>query len=119
MPIITDFEIARQEDTLLIINLQPPAPVGGRNMDFVVQKYYGGISGLIVKSVSSGYNGLSGITVTDSGQGVVNIQIKAADTSGWNFGAYVFNFFACDSGYRTVFTEGYITVMPSVGYQCQ
>lgn len=119
MPINTDVTISRFEDGVLTVAMAPPVAVGGWAITFRVQKYFGGgsslASGLINKSVSSGLNGASGITVTNSGQGVFAIDLRSVDTSGLQFGNYAYAVERTDSGNRTVLSQGYVLLGPSVG----
>lgn len=115
MPVLADFPLARYEDGLLTISLAPAAPIGAWNIQFLVQHRFGGLSGLILASVSSGFNGQSGITITNSGEGVFNVRIPGIATSGWNYGNYAFAVTRLDSGSRTVLSEGYLLLNPSAG----
>ena len=112
MPVIADFNLVRYEDGTLTISLSPPTPIGGANIRFLVQHHFGGISGLIQKSVASGYNAVSGITVTNSGQGVFNVALRSVDTSGFEYGNYAYTTERLDSGSRTVISEGFMKLLP-------
>ena len=79
-----------------------------------MQNRFGGISGFAIASVASGYNGQSGINITNSGQGVLNITIPSLATSGIDFKNYAFAIERLDSGFRTVLSEGYVLLLPSV-----
>lgn len=93
-------------DGLLTINISPPAPVGGRSLQWSVLNQQYGISGLIQKYLSSGYNGASGISILNSGQGVLNIHINGSDTSGWQAGCYFHQLVATDSGLSVTMLTG-------------
>jgi hypothetical protein len=112
MPIIANFTLARLEDGVLTIGLEPPAAIGGWNLQLTCMKRFGGQTPLFLKSCASGFNGVSGITVVNSGQGIFNIPINSVDTSGSEYGNYATFIERLDSGFRTVIDEGYLTVNP-------
>ena len=113
MPVQADFSMSKLEDGVLQINMTPAVPIGGWSILFQVVKRFGGTSGLIVKSAASGFNGTSGITVTNSGNGVFNVNIWSADTSGLQFGNYVYNATRTNSGFNTVLSEGVFLLSPN------
>lgn len=81
--IYSDFNLALYTNMALTVSIEPPTAAGGWNVDFRVQNVFGFASGpLILKSVNSGYNTVSGITVTNSGQGTIQINFIPGDTSG-------------------------------------
>ena len=69
----------------------------------------GSVSGLITKSTASGYGGgVSGITITNSGEGRFNIALFRTDLSGdWDNGAYAFTVERLDSGRQSTIVQGY------------
>lgn len=115
MAVLTDFSLARYEDGILTISMAPPVAIGAWDIRFRVQKRFGGTSGLITKSITSGFNGSSGITITNSGQGQFNVAINSRDTSGLEYGNYAFSTERFESGSRTILSEGYLQLMPGVG----
>lgn len=115
MPIIADFTISRYADGILSIDLEPPIPIGGWNIQMTIQKRLGSTTPLIVKNVATGFNGVSGITITNSGQGKMDIVVRSADASGLEFGNYSHNVWRMDSGNRTLLSEGYMLLQPSNG----
>jgi len=84
-------------------------------LQFEVQHRFGGISGLITKNVASGFNGASGITVTNSGLGYFTVGINSIDTSGFDFKNYSFDVQRLDSGSRTVIAQGIMSVNADYG----
>lgn len=112
MPVIVNITISRYEDAVLTIGLEPPTPVGGHTIQFQTLRAFGGVSGLINKYVASGLNNQSGINITNSGQGIFNVRINELDTSGWNYGNYAYQVKRLDSGFATVYTEGFINLVP-------
>lgn len=116
MPTLADFSLAKFQDGVLTIGLAPPTAIGGWDMKFTLQKRLGSASsGLVNKSYVSGLtNGASGITITNSGQGTVNIAIKGADTSGLEFGNYAYTFSRTNSGHQDLLAEGYLLLMPNI-----
>ena len=112
MPVISDFSLAKFQDGTLTISMAPPQAIGGWPINFTVEKRYGSSDSLILKSVSSGFNGVSGITVVNSGQGVFNIAINSIDTSGLDWGNYATRSERVNSGARTPITEGFLLLTP-------
>lgn len=111
MPVRIDFSLVRGEDAVLSMAMTPAEPVGGWTMQFQVGKRFGWSSGLITKSCASGFNGVSGMAVTNSGNGNVRITINRADTSGLEQANYAYQLARLDSGYATVTTEGLISML--------
>ena len=107
-----DFALARYEDGVLTIPMVPPVAIGGWSIRYTEQKRFGGSTNLITKSVASGFNGASGITITNSGQGIFNIAINSVDSSGLEYGNDAFVVERMDSGHRTSLTEGYRLINP-------
>lgn len=112
MSVQADFSLARQEDGVLIISMTPVIPIGGQNYQFQVTKRFGGTSGLITKSMHSGFYNVSGMNIVNSGQGIMRVNINEVDTSGREWGNYSFNVQRLDSGNRTVVSEGYLVILP-------
>ena len=108
---LLDFSLGIGEDATLSFAMSPPTGIGGRNLQFLIQKELGGLSGIYLASVNSGFNGLSGITITDSGQGRASITIPSLCTSGLdpvNF-SYKISF----QDYPvTSLTEGFVLLNP-------
>ncbi len=109
---LADFSMARQTDVTIGIGIEPPVPVGGWAVQFQVTNRFGGSSGLITKSVASGYNGVSGVTVVESGQGTFNVRIGANDTSGLQYGNYAYEFNRLTSGNMVRLVEGFLVLTP-------
>lgn len=108
MSVYQDFSLMRYEDGVLNFGLEPPQPVGAWTVQFQVTQRFGSTSGLITKSISSGYNIVSGITVVNSGLGQMNIAINHVDTSGFQPGNYAYSVVRQDSGNVATLTEGYL-----------
>lgn len=116
MPVYTDLQMVKFEDGTFVVSLAPPAPIGGFSLRWQIMKRFGSTSGLVVKSAASGYgNNVSGINVTNSGAGVMQITLNSSDTSGLDYGNYVHALERLDSGSRTVISEGFFSVLPNVG----
>ena len=117
MAIEHDFYLDRFADGVISFELAPPTNIGGWNIVFDVRKRPGSVSGIIVKSCASGFAGsgnASGITVTGSAEGRVEITINSQDTSGLA-GNYAFTVERRDSGYHTVLSRGHIILGQSIG----
>lgn len=113
MPVQADFSVPRYNSFSFTVSLAPPVAIGGWGISFQVQKRFGGISGLITKSVSSGFNNSSGINITNSGLGIFTISIQGVDTSGLEYGNYAYAVDRTDT--RTTLSEGYMIVTPGIG----
>lgn len=109
-----DFALAQYADGTLTVTLSPPVPVGGWEIEWVMQKHFGSESPLVRKSVASGFNGASGIRVTNSGQGEFKVTINSVDTSGLDPINYVHSARRLTSGSRVPLAEGYVILTPSV-----
>jgi hypothetical protein len=108
--ITSDFQLLKYEDGALVINMAPPIPIGGWTLQFAATRRFGSTSGLIVKNSASGYNGVSGITVMNSGQGQFQIAIYESDTSGLLPGNYAYTVQRQDSGEASVLAQGYLSL---------
>lgn len=109
MPIQQDFGLVLREDGVIQTVMEPSTNIAGWNLQTLVTKRPGHLSGLIVKSAASGYGGgQSGITITNSGQGIFTTAINSVDSSGFDPGAYAYRTERLDSGFRSVLTEGYL-----------
>lgn len=116
MAIQFDLPLARWEDGILTVALDPPTPIAGWDLRFKVQKRFGIASGLIEKVSSSGFvGGQSGITVVNSGAGVINIAINKPDTSGLAFGNYACSVQRVNSGFQTALSQGFLILYPDIG----
>ena len=74
---------------------------------------YSDNSGVFIKSCASGHgDGVSGITVTNSGAGQFQVAIRSVNTSGLDLGNYAYTFIRTDSGFRTTLAEGYVILTP-------
>lgn len=112
MPVLTDFQMSKFEDGILVVEMEPPQPIGGWLVRFQVMKRFGSSSGLIEKWMGSGGYNVSGMDIVNSGQGLYQATINSLDTSGLDYGAYAFQSERMDSGFRTVLNEGYFMLVP-------
>lgn len=122
MPIYVDYEMARYSDGVVSIGMSPPQPIGGWTIRYREFVNFGGGQPLVLESgqssgrldvnkvekwVSSGLNGQSGITITDSGVGIMTIRVYESEVSGRPYGAYAYQLERLDSGSLCVLAEGY------------
>ncbi len=107
MPVISDFVLGLGEDGVLTVSLAPPTAIGGWDIEFLQSRHCGSASGIITKYVGSGFNGASGITITNSGYGVMQIALFAREMSGYDPGNYAYQVLRLTSGSRTVLSEGF------------
>lgn len=114
MPVIGDYSLIRMEDGLLLVDMTPSQPVGGWSVEFNMSKRFGaGVSGLTKLVAASGYgNGVSGITIANSGNGNFSVPISSLLTSGLSPGNYACSFLRTDSGSISVIYQGYLSLGP-------
>ena len=113
MSVLLDFPLNRFEDGVFVVSMSPPQDISNWSLRFFMQHRFGGVSGLIQKYAASGYGGgVSGITITNSGQGVFNIAFRSVDTSGLEYGNYAYTVERTESGHRQILTEGYMNILP-------
>lgn len=114
MPVVIDFTIGQGEDANITIAMAPPQAIGGWSIAFDTYLRFGGSSGLIHKTCASGFNGVSGITVLNSGVGIFRVAIRAADISGWESRNYAYQATRTNSGSVSILTQGFLSLLPGV-----
>ena len=126
MAVLADITFAKWEDGTLTVGMAPAVAIGGWALRAQIAHRFGGMSGvggnsgqhpgILIASAASGYGGgQSGITVTNSGQGQFNVSVPSVTFSGFDPGNYAFDVSRMDAGFRTVISEGYFIVTPSIG----
>ncbi len=116
MPVTGDFEIIRYEDGVLNVSLTPPTAIGGWDLEFRLQRRFGAQAApLALYSCASGFNGTSGMQITDSGQGRMSVNFWGAPTSGLDPGNYAYAVSRTTSGFRTTLADGYVLLGTTVG----
>ena len=105
MPVYEDFSLS-YEDGVLTFSMAPPVAIGGMTFQFQMMKRAGGTP-IITANMAPGFQGASGITIVDSGNGIYSINQFQAQVSGRDPGAYFFLVQRLDSGFITTFAEGY------------
>jgi|ERR1700738_2969774 len=111
MPILIDYTLGKNEDGTLSISMVPQTNIGGWNILFTQTKRIGGTP-IITKSVASGFNGMSGITITNSGNGTFNVALLGSEMSGQDPGNYAFKIERLDSGAATIISTGFRLANP-------
>lgn len=111
MSVIADFSITRFDDGVLSVSLAPPAPISAWNIQFEVARRFGG-DAFYKQYYASGYNAVSGISITNSGQGVFNVPFFGSRMSGMDCGNYAYKITRTGSGVVTTLSEGYIIWTP-------
>lgn len=106
MAVQSDFAVYAFEDGLLNINMTPPTVIGGWNITYTMTKRQGG-DALDFKCVASGFNGSSGITILNSGQGAMRVTLIPSTVSGLDPGAYYFRMERTGTGVATLIADGY------------
>lgn len=112
MSVSVVFPYSQFSDGTLTIPLQPPTAIGGWNVRMTCMKRFGGVSGFFVKSMASGFYGVSGMNIVNSGNGTMNATINSADTSGMAYGTYAVVIERMDSGFRTPLSNGFLINTP-------
>lgn len=109
MPVDVDFQLNLPEAGTLAFSLLEPTPVGGWSIQFTLWRRFGmpQSSGLVTKSVASGFNNVSGINITNSGTGALNVSFFPGEVSGLNPGAYAYQIARTDSGFQTELSKGF------------
>ncbi len=114
MPVNMDFSLIRYEDGILSYGMEPAQPIGQWTIQFQLTKRFGSVVPLVTKNVASGFNNASGIQITNSGLGQMNILINSIDTSGLCEGNYAYSVQRLDSGNQVVLTQGYFLLRDSI-----
>lgn len=111
MAVLVDYSWVKFDDGNLIMVMEPPLPIGGLSIEFTLSKRTGG-SGYFTKSMASGYYGVSGMNIVNSGQGIMTISLNSVDSSGRDYGNYAFRISRMMSGQRATLTEGFEILLP-------
>ncbi len=101
----TIINLASYNDGTINIPLAPPTAIGGWSITFEQTKRLGG-NPIYTLYVSSGRNGVSGLQVVNSGQGIIVATIPALAVSGLDPGTYTFTMRRTDSGSQTILATG-------------
>ena len=115
MPVQNSFPVTYGTDFNLVFNLTPAVAIGGWAIQFTAWRHFNGTSGVVQKYANSGYSNVSGITVTNSGQGIVTVnfrQIGVIDASGVGYSNLAYQLYRPTSGNWTVLAEGWLSVQP-------
>ena len=113
MPIQADFPLVTFADGLLTVQMKPQQNISNWSVRVQVFNRFGSNSGLITKSMASGFGGgQSGITVTNSGQGIFTTQIWQVDKSGFASKNYYYSVLRLDSGFNNTLAEGFLPLTP-------
>lgn len=107
MSTLMDFQMGRQEDYTLVIQMTPPTPIVGWTLQFSMMKRFGGVSGLFPPKTIG-----SGIIINNSNLGIFSVGINSVDTSGIEYGNYAYLAQRLDSGQQTNLSEGYGLISP-------
>jgi hypothetical protein len=113
MAVFQTITYIKYDDGLITIAMTPPQPIGQWSIHFQLNRQAEiSVSGLVNKYVGSGYNNVSGINITSSGQGTFNVGITSTDTAALNTGTYYYTAIRTDSGFVSVLSEGYFILQP-------
>lgn len=116
MPVYSNISLVQYEARTVAITVSGGmSGMSGAVVVFQARARWQGESGLIVKSLASGYIAAeSGLTLTNSNSGTVTISFATADTSGLISRGFVWDLTRTTSG-RTVTNAGYLHVLPAAG----
>ena len=107
MPVKIDFHLPRSSQGNLTVALSPPTSIDGWSIQFQMVKRQGSTSGIITKSMASGFNGVSGMEVANTGQGIFTVSFNPAEVSGLDPGNYAYTVQRLGSGFQTCLAEGF------------
>ena len=114
MPVFSNIAITKFEDTLVTITISGGYS-SGNALQLQVRRHFASESGLIVKSMASGYiAGESGLTQTNPLSGLVGASFLRADTSGLDPDIYSYDLAKTTSG-RLVLNNGFWELFPPIG----
>lgn len=111
MPLQVDYALAVGEDGTITLSLSTPVGIGGMNIEFVVMPRFDG-EPFITKSMASGFYGVSGMNIVESGEGIMRVNLYETEFSGRPYGNYASQWRRLDSGYHKIISEGYILRTP-------
>lgn len=110
MPITTDISWYKGEDVIVRVTMTPfGTNITGWTLAFTVRQNYGDTATVISKTSGAGQ-----ITITDALNGIFDVTVAAADTSGLVPRAYVFDASRTDSGAASVLSVGQFTLKAEV-----
>ena len=105
------FSLHKLEDADITVPLVPETAIGGWSVQMQLSKRFGSTSGHILKSMASGYYGVSGMNIVNAGQGQFSFTVQSRDTSGMDAGIYAYTIRRIDSGFYTDLTQGYMSLL--------
>lgn len=107
-----DVPLSWNEDANYRVGVAPPTPIGGWTIEFNMYARIGG-EPIVTLYTASGYNGASGLSIANSGDGILDIPLYLRSyLSGRDFGNYPYYAKRTDSGYVTNLVEGYVIYTP-------
>jgi hypothetical protein len=107
MPSEQTLEFIRSQDLAITAKFAQPRSISGWSITFQVRDSLGGTS-RITKTVGSG------ITLKDSGRGVIEIALDKADTSSLAIQSYVWDIKRTDLGANVVLAMGQLILRQEV-----
>ena len=103
MSVRSNMAFKRGQDLKIRASMSPSKSVSGYSLTFTVKDSIGGTT-RITKTVGSG------ITVINSGKGIVDISLGASDTSALSVQRYVWDIRRTDSGYNRELAGGELSL---------
>lgn len=113
-----DLTITQYDDNIVGIQITPPTNISTYDFRFTMRYRFNGETALIQKystSMSGTGGGQSGITVTNSGGGLLTVTINSIDTSGIPSTAYAYDLARTNSGSYADLVHGFVLLIPSFG----
>src|ERR1700674_5461632 len=107
MSFLEDISFEKGQDLLVKVTMTPPTNITGWTLQLSVRQHYG--DAVMVFSVGSG-----SIVITDSANGLFQITVASALTSGLTPECYVYDIQRIDPGSRVVLTRGNLILQPEV-----
>ena len=116
MPVYSNISLVQYEARTLAITVSGGmSGMSGAAVVFQARARWQGESGLIVKSMNSGFiTAESGITLTSMPSGTLTLTFNTADTSGLISRGFTWDLVRTTSG-RTVTNAGYFHILPAAG----
>lgn len=114
MPVFGNIAVVKFEDTTVDLTISGGYP-SGTALQLQVRKHFNSESGLIIKSMASGFvAGESGLTQVIPASGTLRASFLRADSSGLDPDIYAFDLAKTASG-RLVTNNGFWELFPPVG----
>lgn len=102
-----DYTLARYEDGVLAVEMTPPTNISGWAIEAILTRRFGEETPIARKSCASGFNNVSGINITNGGQGHFQVSFFASEVSGVDPGNLACVIRRTQSGVQTEISKGF------------